>query len=150
MAIPGINRFVFVIFRLQADRVGFVEVALDRRFFANEGDDDFAVFCRFLAADDELVAFEDAGVLHAVPLDDEHEAVVIADEVRREGVDVFDTFFSKDGGTGPDLADQGQGDDFLGPPRTFVEEFDGPVLGWVAADIAQIFQAVEIAVDRRR
>ena len=139
MAIPGINRFVFVIFRLQADRVGFVEVALDRRFLANEGDDDFAVFCRFLSADDELVAFEDTGVLHAVPLDDEHEAVVIADEVGRERVDVFHAFFGKDRGAGPDLPDQGQGDDLLGPPRAFVEEFDGPVLGRVAADIAQIF-----------
>ena len=94
--------------------------------------------------------FEDTGVLHAVPLDDEHEAVVIADEVGREGVDVFHAFFGKNRGAGPDLADQGQGDDLLGPPRAFVEEFDGPVLGRVAADIAQIFQAVEITVDRRR
>ena len=81
-------------------------------------------------------------------MDDEHEAVVIADEVRREGIDVFDTFFSKNRRTRPDLADQGQGNDFLGTPRAFIEEFDGPVLGRVAADIAQVFQAVEITVDR--
>ena len=61
------------------------KISLYRRFVIDEGDDDFAVFCRVLMANDELVAFEDAGIFHAVPLDDEHEAVVIADEISREG-----------------------------------------------------------------
>ncbi len=64
-------------------------------------------------ADDELIAFEDAGIFHAVPLDDEHEAVVIADEISREGVDVFDALFGKDRSSGTDLADEGQGNDLL-------------------------------------
>ena len=101
-------------------------------------------------ADDELVPFEDAGVFHAVPLDDEHEAVVIADEISREGVDVFDALFGKDRSSGTDLTDEGQGNDLLRTPRTFVEEFNRSVLSRVAADIAQFFQAMEVAMDRRR
>ena len=150
LAVTRINRFVFIIFRLESNGVLFAEISLYRRFVIDEGDDDFAVFCRVLMANDELVAFEDAGIFHAVPLDDEHEAVVIADEISREGIDVFDAFFGKEWGPGADLADEGEGDDFLGTPGTFVEEFDGPVLGRVAADIAQIFQTMEVAVDRRR
>ena len=49
--------------------VGFLEVALDRGLLAQERHDDVAVLGRVLLVDDDVVALEDAGVLHRVAAD---------------------------------------------------------------------------------
>ena len=43
LAVTRINRFVFIIFRLESNGVLFAEISLYRRFVIDEGDDDFAV-----------------------------------------------------------------------------------------------------------
>lgn len=51
-------------------------------------------------------------------------------------------------GPGP-TADQGQGDVFLGPADNFVERFDSPVLGQVAAGPIESSKADGGVADRR-
>src|SRR5262249_30640596 len=63
------DRVHFLVLGLETDVVGFAEVALDGRLFADQGDDDFAVGGVVGGTDDDVVGFEDAGVLHRFAAD---------------------------------------------------------------------------------
>lgn len=67
LAVSRVNRFVFIIFRLESNGIFFTEIALYRRFVVDEGHDDFTVVRRILMADDELVPFENACIFMLSP-----------------------------------------------------------------------------------
>ena len=95
----GNDRLVLIIFRLQTDVIFLFVEALDGRIFiANECDYDVAILSVILLGNDEVVAFMDACIDHAVAPNNEHEAVVIlADEFRE--------YFRKKGFVPKDTAD---------------------------------------------
>src|SRR3954451_2054396 len=81
------DRLVRGVLRLQADVVGLVEEALDRRLLPHERDDDLAVGGGLLAADDDVVTLEHARVAHRVAAYAEDELAVLAAD-RRGYLDV--------------------------------------------------------------
>src|SRR4029077_15877156 len=81
----GEDRLHRVVLGLEADAASFAEEPLDGRFFsrvvlAGQRDDDIAVLRVLLAADDDVVAVEDARVDHRLTAYAEDELLTTASE----------------------------------------------------------------------
>ena len=92
----------------QHDLVAAAEERLDRRLLAGDaGDDGLAVLGRGLAAHDDVVAVEDAGLDHRVAAHAQHEEVAVAGEVFGDGQRLLDVLGREHAGAGGDVADEG-------------------------------------------
>jgi len=100
-------------------------------FAIDEGDDDLAGFGVVLGADDDEIAFADAGVDHGVAMDFEGEDFLTGKflgQVER----AFDVFLGEEGAAGGDAAEDGHG-------REFGAEDFGPIVRDEAAGFAGQF-----------
>ena len=102
-----------------------------------------------LLGDDE-VAVEDPGLDHRLAADAEHEQVAVAGEVGRQGIELLDVLLGQHVGAGGDIADEGHVANrpaLHDRPRVGVPaHFDGPRLGGVAAQVAEVLQGAQVAV----
>ena len=81
---------------------------LDRCFLAIDQRGDYlTIEGVLLAANRHQVALEDAGVDHRIALDLEQEDRVVADEVDRQGQDLFDMLCGQDRRAGSDATENG-------------------------------------------
>src|SRR5262249_15356072 len=96
------DRLHFLVLGLEADVVGFAEVALDGRLLADRGDDD-PPFGRVAGRPhDHVVGFDDPGFLHRFAADlEDVVAALPADHVGYFEV-FLDVLFGEDRGTGGD------------------------------------------------
>src|SRR5947209_5822941 len=141
------DRLEFFVLGLEADVVRLLEVALDRRLLADESDDDLSITRRVAALDDDVIAVEDAGVLHRVAGHAQDVlAAVAADQVRDVDV-LLDVLLGQDRRAGRDTADERQArwlDDLL---RTLDEELERPRFRRVPAHQADLLEVREVGVD---
>lgn len=143
----GNDRLVLIIFRLQTDVIFLFVEALDGRIFiANECDYDVAILRVILLGNDEVVAFMDACIDHAVASNDEHEAVVIlADEFGRQGIDGLRVFICGDRFACTDGSNERHRDHLLAAPG-ICHDFDRARRVRILADRALKFQTLQIIV----
>src|SRR3954452_5268518 len=135
------DRLHFLVFGLEPDVVLLAEDPLHRRLLADQGNHDLSVGSRVTRPHDHVVAFEDAGVLHAFAADlEDVVAVLAADHVR--DLEVFlDVLFSEDRRPGGHLADQGQPATWLDRVLGLVDQqLDRPWLRGIAPPQPQLLQ----------
>jgi NAD(P)-dependent dehydrogenase (short-subunit alcohol dehydrogenase family) len=144
------DRLHRLVLGLQPDVVGFAVDPLDRRLLADQGDDDFAVTGVVARPHDDVVAFEDAGVLHAFAADlQDVVAVLAADHVGDLDV-LLDVLLGEDRRPGGHLADQRQTASGANRPLRLVEEqLDRPRFGRVAAQQPDLLQVRQVRVHGR-
>src|SRR5579875_1648940 len=138
------------VLRLQPNVVLLAEEPLDRGLLPEQGHHDVAVVGRRLRADDEVVAFIDARLDHAVAPDPQDEGPVLPDEVAGEREDVLHVLLGEQRLARGNAPEDGHVDDTLrGMARLVLEELDRPGLARIPPDEPLLLQRGQVAVHRR-
>lgn len=149
--ILGNNGLVSIIFRLQPDMVIFLVEALNRSvIIAYQGYNDITVLGMVLFRYDEVIAFLNACLDHAVPADHQDEAVVVAaHHFSRQREDRFQMLIGHQRFAGADSTYQRHGNHFLVAPGHISYHFDGSGAGRISLDNSQFLQPGQVSVNRR-
>nr|DAY80404.1 MAG TPA: hypothetical protein [Caudoviricetes sp.] len=114
---------------------------------ADECNNDISVSCIILFGYDQIIAFLDTGINHAVSANDKNKAIIIfPNKFRRHREDRFQVFISDDWFTCTNSSDQRHRNHLLMTPGSIIDNFDSSGAGRIPFYNAKFFQAGKISM----
>ena len=123
---------------------------LNRGGIIDKSDNDLSIAGSRAFLNHNEVPVENPDIDHGLPLDLEHEGLFLGGKFCRKGEVVGNVLDGQKGLTGSYLANHRNIDDFSsGEIEIIIDDFNGPRLGGITADIAVILKLLQMGEDRR-